>query len=649
MSEQSRLLISMCLVASALMGACSGGSPTPSSNGTQGGDGNGSQNGDAGSAGTSGNGGSDASGGSGGGNDAGDTQDSGMGPDVIGEGPDRDGDGLSDSAEAEKGTNPDDSDSDDDGVQDGEEVRVGSDPLDADSDNDGFTDGEETRLGSDPTGKLPNDEGCAAQEAEASDKVRPVDIIVIVDNSSSMDGEITQIQARINEDFGDILNDAGVDWRVILLSRHGATGNSVNSCDDNGICIQGDLAGTTSCDPHAPPANTERFKHYSICIDSTDGLAKAAASFDMTPPNWAGAFQQSAYFDAADKRKALNTAPTGWHVWLRPEALRTFLMVTDDESDDASGQFVNWLYSKDPSFFGTEANPNWIFHSIIAVKAKPNATDAWLPTEPVLRQDCGEGSEAIGYQYQNLSILGKGLRFPICQNNNFNSVFRAIAQTVVDNSTVPCTLSPMPISGAGTPDYSRTAVVYEAGSGARTSLEQVNSALGCNMDAFYVSLSQDVVLCPSVCSVVEADSQASVRLRVGCAPVCGNNQIETGEECDDGNTDAGDTCSPSCKRVNTCGNGTREAAEECDDSNTDSGDGCSAGCGVEQGCGNGKREGTEECDDDNLGNGDGCSSTCQRETGCGDGKVQAGEQCDDDNLRDNDGCDSMCRREGIII
>ncbi|MGK3997754.1 hypothetical protein [Sorangium sp. So ce1024] len=68
---------------------------------------------------------------------------------------DRDGDGLSNSEEAELGTDPDDADSDDDGVLDGEEIDPGADTdgdgkinaLDPDSDNDGLFDG--TELGKD--------------------------------------------------------------------------------------------------------------------------------------------------------------------------------------------------------------------------------------------------------------------------------------------------------------------------------------------------------------------------------------------------------------------------------------------------------------------------------------------------------------------
>lgn len=63
-------------------------------------------------------------------------------------------------------------------------------------------------------------------------------------------------------------------------------------------------------------------------------------------------------------------------------------------------------------------------------------------------------------------------------------------------------------------------------------------------------------------------------------------------------------------------------------------------------CGNGNVEAGEQCDDGNTTNGDGCSSTCQIETPvCGNGNLEAGEQCDDGNTNNGDGCDSNCQFE----
>lgn len=66
----------------------------------------------------------------------------GSGPSANG--PDADGDGLTDAEEAELGTDPNLADSDGDGKSDGVEVRtLGTDPLNKDSDGDGVGDGAE--------------------------------------------------------------------------------------------------------------------------------------------------------------------------------------------------------------------------------------------------------------------------------------------------------------------------------------------------------------------------------------------------------------------------------------------------------------------------------------------------------------------------
>jgi cysteine-rich repeat protein len=70
---------------------------------------------------------------------------------------------------------------------------------------------------------------------------------------------------------------------------------------------------------------------------------------------------------------------------------------------------------------------------------------------------------------------------------------------------------------------------------------------------------------------VAAQSTGGGRMRrnaiqLVCEPnraVCGNGTIEIGEQCDDGNTDACDGCSPAC-RPETCGDGVVACGEECD-------------------------------------------------------------------------------------
>jgi cysteine-rich repeat protein len=146
--------------------------------------------------------------------------------------------------------------------------------------------------------------------------------------------------------------------------------------------------------------------------------------------------------------------------------------------------------------------------------------------------------------------------------------------------------------------------------------------------------------------------------------LCGNNILEFGETCDDGNLTSGDGCSSTCVIEGICGNGIIEPGETCDDSNTVSGDGCSSTCQIEvvSVCGNGVLEAGEQCDDGNNTNGDGCSAICTIEVAppppppggggglialCGNNKIDPGEQCDDGNKITGDGCDQYCRTEVV--
>jgi cysteine-rich repeat protein len=138
-----------------------------------------------------------------------------------------------------------------------------------------------------------------------------------------------------------------------------------------------------------------------------------------------------------------------------------------------------------------------------------------------------------------------------------------------------------------------------------------------------------------------------------CAPGCGDGVLDAGEQCDDGNTAAGDGCSPTCQlEVSpTCGDGVVDLqnGEQCDDGNNTSGDGCSAACTIEPAatCGDGVLDiaNDEECDDGNTTAGDGCSPACQLEpvgAACGNGIVQGLEVCDDGNTSNGDGCNPTC-------
>lgn len=144
----------------------------------------------------------------------------------------------------------------------------------------------------------------------------------------------------------------------------------------------------------------------------------------------------------------------------------------------------------------------------------------------------------------------------------------------------------------------------------------------------------------------------------GCEPDCtlsgncGDGTISPPEQCDDANFVWTDDC-VNCSHAR-CGDGyvrldpaNPADLEECDDGNTTAGDGCESDCRYSPLCGNAVVDPPEVCDDGNFDLSDDCIA-CQPAR-CGDGHLRTNpavpanaEQCDDGNTVSGDGCDSDC-------
>lgn len=155
---------------------------------------------------------------------------------------------------------------------------------------------------------------------------------------------------------------------------------------------------------------------------------------------------------------------------------------------------------------------------------------------------------------------------------------------------------------------------------------------------------------------------------------CGNDKVEEGEDCDDGNTvtepctygqEACTVCSKECQEgpglPHFCGDGAVDESEDCDEGD-DNGGGCKYGstesCTVcttaceektseARYCGDGSTNAADDevCDDGELnGTGPGtCAKDCLSVQTCGDGIKQGTELCDDgENNGTEDNCDLRC-------
>jgi cysteine-rich repeat protein len=163
--------------------------------------------------------------------------------------------------------------------------------------------------------------------------------------------------------------------------------------------------------------------------------------------------------------------------------------------------------------------------------------------------------------------------------------------------------------------------------------------------------------------------------------ICGDGKVNDLEECDDGNLDPDDGCTPDCEftcednsdcsgqdeclgdrvcEYHMCVGGEKLDDETpceikdartksfCGDADVDKDGWCMNGVCTCTDCGDGQVSGIEECDDGDL-NGtsessNNCSVNC-RIVACRNGFVEGDEECDDGNDNALDGCDPDCRVE----
>lgn len=371
----------------------------------------------------------------------------------------------------------------------------------------GSGDNQDGGLYDDAGRRINGDGACGAVRAGATLQKQPVDVIFVIDNSGSMAAEITSVQNNINANFATIIKNSGIDYRIIMISRHGL----VNP--DESICITAPLSGNQTCSTAAPitpaqPQNTANFFHYSTEISSYDSLNKIIATYD-TPDEF-------------------NLAPTGWKTRLRAGAFKTFIEITDDDATDYTGaspqvradNFDKALLAKDPAQFGTAAKRNYIFHSICGViENTAGATVPWESTAPIQTMKCttnGGDSVNSSQTYQYLSRTTGGLRYPICQFTNYDAVFKKVADGVVQGSKVSCdfTLPPAPMGKEFV--LSTAQLAYTPGNGGPERIfKQVPDMAACNADSFYIS-GGHVYLCGTTCADVQADNSAKIEFLLEC-------------------------------------------------------------------------------------------------------------------------------------
>ncbi len=325
---------------------------------------------------------------------------------------------------------------------------------------------------------------CAAQTLEGQQSYLPIDVILVVDTSNSMADAIAAVEASINADFAAVLGGSGLDYQVLVLGDY-------PPAEQLYICISMPLSGT-DCNPPPPiPATTAQYQQYDAITGSGAFLDNILAWYSTPDPH--------------------GLAPGGWQDWLRPEALKLFLAMTDGSSasnDNADGDaFDAALLALPGSPFGTPGDRRYVFHSIISMQPNNPPQMPWLPADPI---------QGNGDSIQQVSVVSGGWRFPLSLPDDFDVVFQQIAEGVVESTPVACSFAiPEPPEGE-TIDPNTIEIDYlPNGAGPAESFHQVVGPAECAADAFYIS-GETIFLCPEACALVQADVAAQLDVRYGC-------------------------------------------------------------------------------------------------------------------------------------
>ena len=358
-------------------------------------------------------------------------------------------------------------------------------------------------------------EDCVETIVEGESPHKPVDIIFVIDKSFGMADAIDSVEQNIYANFAQLILNNSLDYRIIMLTAHGDS----NSVGDHELCVGPPLAGTTNC--AGPPVNVPgQFYHYSVEVQNFNSLCKVLNTFDGTEPD------------------EFNLAPGGWQQWLRPQAQKVFVEISDANSfcswngnffnsggSVAQGQqvavdFDNALLALSPLQFGTAASRNYVFHSLIGLGAlNPQMPfEPWTPADPVTTTECSQGGIGPGTGYQWLSKGTRGLRFPMCNPLGYSSILPNIANAIDKDSEISCELAvPDPPMGQQLDLNTLTVLYTPMGNGMPVEFTKVDNAGQCGIDNFYIE-NNLLHICPVSCATIEADFGAKVEIKIQCPP-----------------------------------------------------------------------------------------------------------------------------------
>lgn len=313
----------------------------------------------------------------------------------------------------------------------------------------------------------PADRVCVSVESVAVERRRPIDVSVLPDESRSMGPARDSVVAAMETTFRATMESEGIDYRVIW---HGTT-------------------------PLPMLEATGRLTRNPIALGSGD-LVMFKPVLDT--------------YDA-------------WRPALRDDALKVFIHFTDATSGTGeaivgyAGTFDEVLIAREPGLWGSAGDYRFVYHSFVGLSLNTVPDAPYEPSDPIVPGSCSSSfvsPEAL----QEMARRTGGLRFPLCEVDRFDQVFRRIAESAIARAAVPCEME-IPEAPAGTTlDLDTLAVRYTDRGGGSAVLLRADAPANCSARGFLLEADR-VVLCTEACRWVESDPSAVLTLLTGCDPM----------------------------------------------------------------------------------------------------------------------------------
>ncbi len=315
---------------------------------------------------------------------------------------------------------------------------------------------------------------CFGVSSTATAEKQPADIVIAVDTSGSMSEESAEVQQNLNA-FASIITQSGIDVHVVLIA-------------DATVCIPSPRgSGTCNGTDEALPA----YRHVVETVNSTDAL-----------------------------ERILGTYPQ-WQPSLRANATKTFVVVSDDNSDMSAADFTSQLLALDPPTF-----QGFLFHAIVANSDPLDCFGFTCPANnpccyPIGPFGCDSYGAAEGTVYKQLTMQTMGIAGDLC-TQEFDPIFQDLAEGVVAASQLSCEYTiPEPPMGE-TFDAAQVNVIYTPGglSMGQPIYNVPGGAADCGPQGGWYyddpASPTKILICPASCTVLQGDAMGKVDVEFGC-------------------------------------------------------------------------------------------------------------------------------------